>query len=150
MKKRQIIPIVLLVLAACTPFIETGEVIGEAGLLTGTEGLALEFLQSSPPPVIYSPARDVPITIFVENKGTFSRVDTGQLYLSGFDPNIISVDRSKNLQEIPGRSTFQPRGLTVPIDFEADIKDLGAFNTDRYRTILLVLYFLLGGRRLVK
>jgi len=146
MKKRLVI-LALLLLVACAQLTQTQETEAEEGDLTGTEGLHLEYMQNTPPPVLYGPADKIPIMLIAENRGTHSNM-SGNIHLSGFDPKVVEIyqDRSdegisesatKKLPTIPGRGPFQPRGQTQILEFQADISSPRTFGADKYKTILL-------------
>lgn len=148
MKKRLVI-LALLLLVACAQigqYVQQEEE-AEEGALIGTEGLHLEFMQNTPPPVMYGPEDGIPIMLIAENKGTHNNM-TGYVALSGFDPQVMTVYKDRpgdalkdaatyTLPAIPGRGPFQPRGQTAILEYNANIASPRAFGADKYRTILL-------------
>lgn len=133
MKKRLTVLIILVFLAACAPQQEEQETRGE---LTGTEGISVQFMRNTPPPIVYGET-ELPIMLQVENKGTYSN-PKAKIYLSGYDPNIIDIDpNEKEIGNLTGRGPYQPRGDTIIETFEADISDISNMNIDKYSTVFL-------------
>lgn len=77
---------------------------------TGTQGLVMRFLQGTPPPRLFE-GDPLGITVEVTNKGT-QDVSDGRLYISGYDVSHIALDRDRAvLDQLPGKSQFNPEGL---------------------------------------
>jgi hypothetical protein len=76
----------------------------------GTQGLVLSFLPNAPPLKIYE---GDPLSIIVEisNKGAFD-VNDGRIYVSGYDPQFIRLNRESNsISNLEGKSFFNPEGI---------------------------------------
>jgi len=56
---------------------------------TGTQSLEMLFSPGSPPSVIYSNQNNIPMLLEIRNKGAHPL--SGQIFLSGFDSNIITI-----------------------------------------------------------
>ncbi len=77
---------------------------------TGTQGLVMRFLPGTPPPALFE-SDPLGITVEVTNKGT-TDVSDGRLYLGGYDASHIRFDRDRAvLDQLPGKSQFNPEGL---------------------------------------
>lgn len=132
MKKRLALAVLLTFLAACIPIGQQEQVTSE------TEGISVQYMANTPPPVVYGDTENLPIMLLIENKGTYGN-STGKVYLSGYDRRIIRLDEyekalPKNLQ---GRGPYTPRGQTHIMEFFANVTDIGRMRLDQYNTILM-------------
>jgi hypothetical protein len=95
---------------------------------SGTQGVELEFLQDSPPPLIYDLNELVSI-LEVKNLGNFDlRQDQCFVQITGFDPTIIGGDFNvlqscaQNLPLLGGKNLYNVQGDVNQLEFtSADI-----------------------------
>ena len=89
-------------------------------LATGTDGIVINFLQGNPQNnYLISPQEEEPITAVIEvrNKGSYPELESqsdlsqGQIFLSGFDTNIIKIEpaeRRIDTKFLQGKSQINP------------------------------------------
>ncbi len=128
---------ILLLITACAqlPGGQTRETAaaGAEAFRTGTEGLRATFVQNLPPARIFD-TEPLSVTIQVENRGTARQVQ-GRIYLSGFDPSIITGVSTAGIQipDLQPRDQFTPQGgidfLSFPPSRIASLQQKGI---DRY------------------
>lgn len=87
---------------------------------TGTQGLVINFVPNYPPTVIYSSGNNEDsehnVIVEIRNKGAYKT--SGQLYLTGFDQNIIKItDTPRALPTIEGKSPLNLEGGYAQIQF---------------------------------
>jgi len=122
------ISILLIVISGCTEKDDRSEVI------SGTEGLTIEFVNGLPQDNYKVGSQEFPISIFIDvkNKGTYPQEDiidqsllgSGKIFLSGFDTSIIDLEQnSKDLSELylPGKSSVNPEGGLDSLEFNGNI-----------------------------
>lgn len=106
---------------------------------SGTQGLDLQYVANLPPPRLFD--RDqVNIMLQVENRGTAplgGRAD--RIYLSGFDPTIITGIGTDGLPIPPlePRSAFVSQGGRDTISWRGQIRSLTDKRIDKYTPLLL-------------
>lgn len=98
--------------------------------ITGTDGLVINFLENNPKNnYSVNNGKEEPISIIVKmrNKGAYPQedqeniLDKGQVYISGFDSNIIQIkNKSKRLDKelLTGVSSVNPKGSVDTADFK--------------------------------
>lgn len=121
----------------------------------GTEGISLSFLANNPPAIIHvedSPAADnkFKVVLQLNNKGAYPQTEEGtapqgKLYLSGYDPKIISELKEKDTsgpwsdlakKTLEGKSTINPGGGIDFVDFDGKV-DINYLNVEKYEPTLL-------------
>ncbi len=112
------------------------------GVITGTDGLVIEFYENYPRSnyVVSEDGEDISVIIDVSNKGTYSpEEDAGRVYISGFDENIIEIENAKALDAryLPGVSSFNPVGGFQTVEFENGRINADNIMTDKYETTIL-------------
>jgi hypothetical protein len=119
--------------------------------IKGTDGIAINFLRGNPQDNYLISDEDEPFSVVVEmrNKGTFPHDDDvntlsrGQVYISGFDKNIIDLDTNSiriNREFLMGVSSFNPDGGFDTAEFKGDIYE--DIITDKYEpTVLATLCY---------
>ena len=117
--------------------------------ITGTEGLTIEFIKNFPQDnYVVSENEREPISVIlnVRNKGAFPKQDNlklladGKIYLSGFDDEIIEIDRSsKSLSTyfLPGVSSINLVGGFDTVEFEDGRIIAKNILVDRYEPVIL-------------
>ncbi|MBI2657061.1 hypothetical protein HYX08_00015 [Candidatus Woesearchaeota archaeon] len=117
----------------------------------GTEGITMNFIQNAPPDKIHV-EKDAPeelnsfeVVMEMRNKGAYPQPDEGaaplgRVYLSGYDPNIISFKES-NVQEfndksLEGKSSINPNGGLDIASFKGTV-NVENINVDKYEPTLL-------------
>lgn len=79
---------------------------------TGSQGLYLYFIPGSPPPEVYEGDR-LDVSIEYTNRGAFD-IESGYIYLSGFDKNYLRFDRDQfEGMRAKGKDEFNPEGDIV-------------------------------------
>ena len=137
MKKSVKTPIIILLIASllitsCEMMPTKKEAKKEPTGLTGNQGIEINFIPNMPPARVY-PGK-ITILLRAENKGT-SKLEQGKVYLSGFDPNIIKLDKKeKEIPELEGRGPYRTQGDIEQIEFSGTINNL---NVEKYNTIIL-------------
>ncbi len=106
---------------------------------TGTKGISMSFVPNSPPDKFLGDSK-LEVAVQVKNEGTTSIENSnglgGNIYLSGYDGNIIKFDKNVDgINLLGGRSSYDPVG-------ETDIKEFPATITltqgvDSYRTTIM-------------
>jgi hypothetical protein len=103
---------------------------------TGSQGIVMNFVHNAPPSSVYDTD---PLNILIEvlNKGAhdISRGSNSYIYLSGFDTNIITniAHGGKIIEDLEGKSRYNPYGDKDFINFDGKIRDLSALKMDDYR-----------------
>ncbi len=139
----------LVVIAGCNPDRDKGSSKGSA---KGTEGITINFLKNNPQNNFIVSDEDEPISIILEirNKGSYPQeqdqniLSRGQVYVSGFDRNIIRLEESSNRlsrQTLTGVSSINPEGGFDTIEFKGDVSSQDIV-IDKYEpTILATLCY---------
>ena len=125
---------------------------------TGTEGIVMSFLPNAPPPTIHveqgadERSNTFEVVLEVRNKGAFPQPEDrgitappGRIYLSGYDPNIISLKDPKtstdlNSQELSGKplegkSPINPNGGLDLLTFRGQV-NVDNLNVEKYEPTL--------------
>jgi hypothetical protein len=107
---------------------------------TGTRGITMNFVYNVPPSTMYD-SDPFAIILEVKNEGA-TNIDRGSnsyVYLSGFDSTIITGIGStgKPIEDLEGKSRYNPHGDMMHIDFDGNIRDLSSKNIDTYDVNLL-------------
>lgn len=123
------------VLASCAG--QQGE--REENFRSGSQGLVMRFLPNQPPSQVYDD-QSLDVQIEVANRGAYSVGETfDQIYLSGFDHNIIrgiSI-QGEDLQPIEGKSLYNTQGDLNYITFQGDPLPLRQAGIDKYPFTLM-------------
>ncbi|MEM4239947.1 MAG: hypothetical protein QXM31_01980 [Candidatus Woesearchaeota archaeon] len=101
----------------------------------GTQGLAMRFTPNMPPTRLFS-GEQLSIVVELENRGTFPVGGPGdRIYISGFDPNIISgiSPVGEQIPLLEGRTQFISQGGFDTVSFKANTRIL----QDKYPVTLL-------------
>ncbi|MDP2749612.1 MAG: hypothetical protein Q8O89_02145 [Nanoarchaeota archaeon] len=113
----------------------------------GTEGLTMRFLSGSPPSQIYTGTDNLPIMLEVINKGAYPSISeqfTGDIYLSGFDSQILQISPVKTAlssQDLYGRSeTYQQGGIQRISDFKINTVSLSGGEKSKQTILATVCY----------
>ncbi|MEM2915874.1 MAG: hypothetical protein QXT19_00740 [Candidatus Woesearchaeota archaeon] len=129
--------ILFLVLAGCkTPAVQekTSAAFAQE-FRQGSQGLYMRFAQNLPPPHLFS-GEELTVALELENRGTYTIGGPGdRIYLSGFDPSIISgiSPAGEQIPVLEGRSQFITQGGFDTVTFRGMTKVL----RDRYPVRLL-------------
>ncbi|MBI2135043.1 hypothetical protein HYU09_03560 [Candidatus Woesearchaeota archaeon] len=119
----------------------------------GTDGLIINFLANNPQDnYIVTDEQEEPISIILElrNKGSYPRdndvneLSRGQVYISGFDGNIIHMEEAEkrlDRQFLEGRSPINPEGGFDTIEFKGNIYTSGIVIEKYEPTILATLCY---------
>lgn len=102
---------------------------------TGSQGLAMRFSQNMPPTRLFS-GEQLAVVLELENRGTYTVGGPGdRVYVSGFDPSIISgiSPAGEQIPLLEGRTQFISQGGFDTVSFKAMTRVL----TDRYPVRLL-------------
>lgn len=162
MRKRLVFVLFLILLfsiSSCTGKKDTKKPLED--IRTGTQGLSISFLTNNPPPTIHAEKEalnDFDVVLELRNKGAYPQPEEGRpslygrVYLSGFDPNIISFDNSP-VQELmdkalEGKSTINPNGGFDLMTFKGKVF-YENLNVEKYEPTLLATacynYFTIAG-----
>jgi hypothetical protein len=136
MQKAVLLGIILIViLAGCkAPAVQEKEQFIEE-FRYGSQGLYMRFAQNLPPLRLFS-GEELAVVLEVENRGTYTIGGPGdRIYLSGFDPTIISgiSPAGEQIPLLEGRSQFITQGGFDTVTFKAMTRVLN----DRYPVRLL-------------
>jgi len=124
----------------------------EGGLAKGTDGITINFLAGNPQDSYLVEDEEEPISVILElrNKGSYPReedqniLSRGQVYISGFDQNIIIMDEDSerlNRDFLPGKSSINPEGGFDLVEFKGSIASYDIV-VDKYEpTILATLCY---------
>ena len=75
----------------------------------GTQGVVINFVPNQPPSVVYT-GDNFDVALEVRNKGA-NDVSNVYLFLSGFDPNLVSgLKERETINSIEGSSQYNPEG----------------------------------------
>ncbi len=139
MRKIIVILAICMMLAGCGSYSSRDENTDE-NYRTGTQGLAINFMNNMPPTKIYD---DEPFQVVLEvrNRGA-TDIESGsnsKVYISGFDSNIIVGIPSSGtaIEDLDGKSIYNRHGEYTTVDFEGTISDLESKNIDNYNFRLL-------------
>jgi len=137
--KKSVLSVLVLILASCTLAPQTQTPQQNVDFRSGTQGLYLDFVPNLPPPRVYD--RDpFNVMIQVENKGT-SPLGTGtdRIYLSGFDPQIITGIPTDGMAIPPlePRGPYVTRGGYDTVSFRGAIRSLTEKRIDKYQPLIL-------------
>ena len=142
--------LILVFISGCKSAGKTSKTIEDVRV--GTDGLFLSFLVNNPPPRIHVESVEnpetstFPVSIEIRNAGAYPQPNEGkaptigELYLSGFDPQIIEFDKAgkttiSNLN-LEGKSTINPVGGLDYVSFTGTVK-VGNLKTEKYDPIIL-------------
>ncbi|MEM4263394.1 MAG: hypothetical protein QW666_00680 [Candidatus Woesearchaeota archaeon] len=101
---------------------------------TGTEGLRISFIENLPPPRLFDTEQFTAV-LQIENKGAFTVGGPGdKIYLSGFDPTIITgiSQWGMDIPPLEGKNQFVPEGVVDTVEFRGTIAPLKAKNINKY------------------
>jgi len=148
--------LVLFSLTACTK--QSITTTKDLKVYTGTDGIVMNFIQSTPPSIVYS-SDTLNFLLEVRNKGTYAagtkpNNDDGpyekflKIYISGFDNKILtgSIEGGKDpvfekavfrVQSLNPKSEFNPEGGITYKDFSTKIENLPE-GLDSFKTNFLV------------
>lgn len=127
--------ILTLVLAGCKTASPTERPTFVEQFRVGSQGLMMRFAQNLPPNRLFS-GEQLGVVLEVENRGTYTVGGPGdRIYISGFDPNIISgiSPAGEQIPLLEGRTQFINQGGFDAVTFKANTRIL----TDRYPVRLL-------------
>jgi len=119
----------IILVSGCLPNRNSGS---SKDFAKGSDGLSINFLENNPLDSYLVDEEEEPITLILEikNQGAFpdendlNILDTGQVYISGYDEEIINFDdKSKNLDPefLLGKSSSNPEGGYDTINFDGSI-----------------------------
>ncbi|MBI4141874.1 hypothetical protein HY484_03045 [Candidatus Woesearchaeota archaeon] len=129
MKKSVLFALFLLIIAACQPTTQTKEQ-QLVSFRSGSEGLKISFMDNLPPPRLFD-NEDFNAVVQIENRGAADVGSPGdKIYLSGFDPSIISGISTFGMQVPPlrGKDPVTQQGDVDTVFFKGRIallKDRG-------------------------
>lgn len=112
--------VVLVLLASCKPTGTPSQAFVQE-FRTGSQGLSMRFAQNLPPTRLFS-GEELATVLELENKGTYTIGTPGdRIYLSGFDPNIISgiSPAGEQIPLLEGRTQFITQGGFDTVAFKA-------------------------------
>ncbi len=133
-----LIAVVLLIISACQPR-QGKEQAPQEVYRYGTQGLFMRFVLNLPPARLFD-NEDFNAVIEIENRGTFDVGGPGDnVYLSGFDPTIITGISTfgEQIPLLEGRDQFTPVGGFDTVSFKGIIRDLTFQRIDRYPARML-------------
>lgn len=136
MKRGCIVVLLILLLIGCS---RTGTNQPIENWRVGAEGVRMFILPNLPPPRIYDD-QNLEVVVDMENRGAFDVGFPGDaVYLSGFDPNIITDIPTTGIQMPPmeGKTNFGPGGIGT-VSFQGKTRALSFRNIDKYTPRLLV------------
>lgn len=137
MKRGTLTLLILLFLLGCTTSSSQNQ--PRENWRTGNEGLHVNWLPNLPPPRIYDD-QPVEAVIDLENRGAADIGGPGdKIYLSGFDPNIITgiSTAGANIPPMEGKNEFGP-GSIATVSFTGTLRALGFRNVEKYTPRLLL------------
>jgi len=136
MKKSVSAVFLLLVLMACAKTSTTQP--QPIDFRTGTQGLRMTFIPNLPPPKLFD-REPFNVMIQIENLGTSTLQSPDAIYLSGFDPTIITgiSTYGKPMPALDGRGPFMPQGGIDTVSFTATIASLSGRRIDKYAPTIL-------------
>ncbi len=128
----------LILIAGCATTTKTRDQGFVAEFRTGTQGVYLTFEPNMPPIKMYD---DQPLEVVVrmENRGAFTLGGAGdKLYLSGFDPTILTGISTfgEQIPELEGKTQYN-EGMLDVVSFTSTIRDLRGKGIDKYPTRLV-------------
>lgn len=105
---------------------------------TGSQGLVLRFLPNLPPVRMYDD-QDFNAVVEVWNAGASTVGGTDRLYISGFDPSILTgvTTFGQPIEEMEGKTLYNLQGTQSYVDFKAIPIRLRSRNIDRYPFTML-------------
>ena len=122
---------ILILIAACTT---TQRPQNAVNYRTGAQGLTLLFTPNLPPAQLYDD-QELNAVIEVENKGASDIGAPGdRIYLTGFDPNIITNIPTQGIQltTLEGKGPYRAIGDKDFISFKGILRKLALRNVDKY------------------
>jgi len=137
MKRGWLFVLLLVLLIGCTARTGTREPI--ENWRVGSEGVRMLIVPNLPPPRIYDD-QELNVLVELENMGAHDVGTAGDaVYLSGFDPNIITGIPTTGIQMpfMEGKTQFGPGGLGT-VSFEGTIRPLAFRGVNKYDPRLLV------------
>jgi len=134
-----LIILVLLILAGCPRPQGTERFPRE--FRVGSEGLRMTVPPNLPPPRIFDdPGTQLQVVVELDNQGAADVGGPGdRIYLSGFEPNIITgiPTTGQQIPQLEGKTQFGPGGIDV-VTFESNLRSLAALGIDKYEPNLLI------------
>jgi hypothetical protein len=106
---------------------------------TGSQGLVLRFAPNLPPNRLFD-TEPFNALIEIENRGAYNVGGANdRLYLSGFDPSIITgiLEWGTEIPYVEGKTQFVTQGGMDVVAFKGNIAPLGPKNIDKYPVRLL-------------
>lgn len=135
---------IVLLLAGCTGANRDTSI--EGGQVSGTDGLVIDFAEGHPlDEYVVDDQEHFSVIVEIENRGSYPQNDDrnllsqGQIYLSGFDPNIIDLDANSERLEsqfLFGRSTLNTEGGFQAAEFKGYI-DASNVIIDKYEPTIM-------------
>lgn len=127
MKKRILLMLLIIVFASygCQPRDSVSpEDAAQKEVYTGTKGLEMQFMKNLPPSKMYDTS-NLDLMIELQNKGTFDLTGRCQLYLHGYDENIIrGLRKTQECGVLEPRTRYNPEGGRNTVDFSTDYLEL--------------------------
>ena len=136
MKKSGVILLCMLFFTACAQLTsqQKKEDLGINEFRVGNEGLRAVFVTNLPPDRIFG-GENLDVTLQIENKGTSPVIgENSRIYLSGFDPSIITGVPTTGIQlpKIHPRDQFTSQGSIEHISFQGKTISLENKGIDKY------------------
>jgi hypothetical protein len=139
MKKAVIALLIIILVVGCMGTSRNTMQAGDENYRVGTNGLTLRFLPFSPPDRIFDD-EELRVRLEVFNKGATDISGDAMIYLSGFDPSIITGIGSGGVPvpDLEGKKFYRPEGDFDTVEIIGMIRDLQSRNIDVYEPLLLV------------
>lgn len=132
---KRLVIVVLLVLVACQQqAVQQKDALAVSQFRVGSEGVRAEFLTNLPPARIFD-TEPLSVTLRLENRGTGVVGGPGdRVFLSGFDPSIITGISAvgEQISDIRPRDQFTPQGGVDHVTFQGRVRSLRSKGVDRY------------------
>ena len=144
--------ILLILISGCTGKKDVKKSLEE--IRTGIEGITISFLPNAPPDKIHveqgasTESNTFDVVVELRNKGAYPQPEDddfsrgfGNVYISGYDPDIITITPKDSNREISGKtlegkSTINPNGGFDTITFNG-VVDTTKLNVEKYEPTLL-------------
>ncbi|MBI3033612.1 hypothetical protein HYY72_00435 [Candidatus Woesearchaeota archaeon] len=96
----------------------------------GTKGLSMSFVAGTPPEKFLGEGK-LTVAIQLNNDGA-TTINSGNIYLSGFDKSIITgMKETDGISRLGGRTSFDPVGETEIKQFEGQVRLSGNIDTHK-------------------